>query len=55
LHGAEGFDHLDLGCLMARKAWLGPGHILNCRTKEEIDEYFQKRKERARGLARPRA
>jgi DNA polymerase (family 10) len=48
LHGAEGFDHVALGCLMARKAWLGPDKILNCRTKEEIDEFFQKRKKRAR-------
>ncbi|MBN2353781.1 MAG: DNA polymerase/3'-5' exonuclease PolX [Spirochaetales bacterium] len=48
LHSSDGFDHLALGCLMARKAWLGPRHVLNCLSREEIDEYFKKRKERRR-------
>ncbi len=55
LHGREGFDHIELGCLMARKAWLEPARILGCRTREEIDEYFRKRKERARRRTGPRA
>ncbi len=48
LHSSDGFDHLALGCLMARKAWLGPRRVLNCLSREEIDEYFKKRKERRR-------
>jgi DNA polymerase (family 10) len=55
LHGREGFEHIDLGVCMARKAWLGPAQILNCRSREEIDEYFRKRKERSGGRPRPRA
>ena len=49
LHSIEGFEHVTLGCLMARKAWLGPGRVLNCLSREEIDEFFKKKKERKRG------
>jgi DNA polymerase (family 10) len=48
LHARDGFGHLALGSLMARKAWLGPAQVLNCRTKGEIDEFFRQRKQRAR-------
>ncbi|HEQ72087.1 MAG TPA: hypothetical protein ENN69_06320, partial [Spirochaetia bacterium] len=46
LHGPEGFDHISLGVLMARKAWLGPTQILNCRGTEELSEFFTARKRR---------
>jgi DNA polymerase (family 10) len=48
LHSIEDFADMTLGLIMARKAWLGPGHLLNCKTKEEIDEFFRQRHERAR-------
>ncbi|MBN1525393.1 MAG: DNA polymerase/3'-5' exonuclease PolX [Spirochaetales bacterium] len=47
LHESSGLDHIRLGITMARKAWCEPRHILNCKTKEEIDEYFRQRKKKA--------
>ena len=43
-HDAEGLDDVRYGLAMARKAWLGPGHILNCRTAEEMRALFDARK-----------
>ena len=36
--------YMRYGVLMARKAWLGPEHILNCLSSEEIDGFFKNRK-----------
>jgi len=46
-HDIEGFEHMALGNIMARKAWLGPEQILNSKNIEEIDEFFRERKKRA--------
>jgi DNA polymerase (family 10) len=43
-HDAEGLDDLRYGLAMARKAWLGPAQVLNCRTVEEMRAYFDARK-----------
>jgi len=45
-HDIEGFEHMALGNIMARKAWLGPEQILNSKSIEEIDEFFRERKKR---------
>ncbi len=47
-HDAAGLDHVYFGCVMARKAWLGTDDVLNCKTKEEIHEFFTHRKKKAR-------
>jgi DNA polymerase (family 10) len=47
-HDAAGLDHVYFGCVMARKAWLGAADILNCKTQEEINEFFTHRKKKAR-------
>jgi len=46
-HDKAGFDDLVFGHIMAKKAWLGRQHILNCKTKEEIHEFFKHRKRKA--------
>ncbi len=45
-HDGEGIGDVKLGVLMARKAWLSKGDILNCKSREEIHEYFKERKRR---------
>jgi DNA polymerase (family 10) len=45
-HDVDGFDDMRYGIAMARKAWLGPGQILNCMSAEEIDEFFSARRKR---------
>jgi DNA polymerase (family 10) len=42
-HSREDLAYMRYGVLMARKAWLGAGQILNCMTLEEIDGYFASR------------
>jgi DNA polymerase (family 10) len=46
-HSPEDLRYMRYGVLMARKAWLGPEHILNCMSLEEIDGFFKARKKRA--------
>jgi len=43
-HSPEDLRYMRYGVLMARKAWLGPEHILNCMSLEEIDGFFKARK-----------
>jgi DNA polymerase (family 10) len=43
-HSLEDLQYMRYGVLMARKAWLGPEHILNCMSLEEIDGFFKARK-----------
>jgi DNA polymerase (family X) len=45
-HDVDGFDDMRYGVAMARKAWLGPAHVLNCRSVEEIDAFFSARRRR---------
>ncbi len=45
-HDMDGFDDMRYGIAMARKAWLGPAQVLNCRTAEEMDAFFSARKRR---------
>jgi DNA polymerase (family 10) len=45
-HDSRGIDDVSFGIIMARKAWLGSDDILNCKTREEIDEFFKQRKKR---------
>jgi DNA polymerase (family 10) len=42
-HSREDLEYMRYGVLMARKAWLEAGQILNCMTLEEIDGYFTRR------------
>jgi DNA polymerase (family X) len=44
-HDIPGFDDMEYGIIMARKAWLGTKDVLNCMTTEEADAYFKARKE----------
>ncbi|MBN1835166.1 MAG: DNA polymerase/3'-5' exonuclease PolX [Spirochaetales bacterium] len=46
-HGLEDLGFVRFGLLMARKAWLEPAGIFNCRSVEEIDAYLERRKVRA--------
>jgi DNA polymerase (family 10) len=46
-HDADGFDDMMFGQIMAKKAWLQREHILNCKTQEEIDEFFTHKKRKA--------
>jgi DNA polymerase (family 10) len=43
-HSSEGFDDIEYGLTMARKAWCEKRHILNCCSVGEIDEWFTRRK-----------
>ncbi len=43
-HATEGFDDIEYGLVMARKAWITGSGILNCMTGDEIDEFFKGRK-----------
>jgi DNA polymerase (family 10) len=43
-HDIEGFDDMRFGIAMARKAWLTRKDVLNCKSTEEIDEWFTSRK-----------
>ena len=43
-HSREDLAYMRYGILMARKAWLGSGQIVNCMSREEIDGFFQARK-----------
>jgi DNA polymerase (family 10) len=47
-HDIPGFDDMEYGIIMARKAWLGTKDVLNCMTTEEADAYFKARKEGGR-------
>jgi DNA polymerase (family X) len=46
-HDLEGLDDLRYGLAMARKAWCAPAQLFNCRSAEEADAYFQKRRQTA--------
>jgi DNA polymerase (family 10) len=43
-HAIEGFDDIEYGLVMAKKAWISKEGILNSMTGEEIDEFFKRRK-----------
>jgi DNA polymerase (family X) len=43
-HDIPGFDDMEYGIIMARKAWLTKGNVLNCMSTEEADAYFKARK-----------
>jgi DNA polymerase (family 10) len=43
-HDIDGFDDMKFGIIMARKAWLTRKDVLNCKSAEEIDEWFTARK-----------
>jgi DNA polymerase (family 10) len=43
-HSVGDLAYMRYGVLMARKAWLGAGQILNCMNREEIDGFFARRK-----------
>lgn len=45
-HSVNGIAHVKYGVGVARKAWLTKGDVLNTRSKDEVAEYFQKRKQR---------
>jgi DNA polymerase (family 10) len=46
-HAEEDLEFMRFGVLMARKAWLEPAGVFNCRSMEEIDGYLAERKARA--------
>lgn len=43
-HSIEGFSDMKYGVIMARKSWITKEGLLNCKTREEIDEFFKRRK-----------
>jgi len=43
-HDIRGFDDIQYGVIMARKAWLTKENVLNCLSTEEADAYFTARK-----------
>jgi DNA polymerase (family 10) len=43
-HSKEGFDDIDYGLIMARKSWMRRDDLLNCKSGEEMDEFFRERK-----------
>lgn len=44
-HEIAGFDDLAIGVGIARKGWLEPGHVLNCRSAEEVLSFCRRRRE----------
>lgn len=42
-HRVEGLDHMEAGVNIARKGWLTPEMILNCRPLEDVRRYFRSR------------
>ncbi len=44
-HDLDGLDDIPYGLTMARKAWLGPRDILNCRSTDEIETFLKKRRQ----------
>jgi DNA polymerase (family 10) len=47
-HAVEGFNDMEFGLIMARKAWIERAGLLNCMNTEEIDEFFKRRKKAKR-------
>ena len=43
-HDISGFDDMQFGFVMARKAWLTKSNVLNCMETEEIDAWFTSRR-----------
>jgi DNA polymerase (family 10) len=43
-HRVEGLDHTCLGVGIARKAWLEPRHVLNCRELRSLQAFLRKRR-----------
>jgi DNA polymerase (family 10) len=43
-HSIEGFDDIGYGLIMARKSWISRTGLLNCKSGEEMDEFFKGRK-----------
>jgi len=43
-HSLGDLAYMRYGVLMARKAWMGAEQLLNCMSREEIDEFFASRK-----------
>lgn len=49
-HSPRGLTDVQYGIGIARKALALPGQVFNCRTVGELRDYFEARRERARGL-----
>jgi DNA polymerase (family 10) len=47
-HSIEGFNDMEFGLIMARKAWIERAGLLNCMNTEEIDEFFKSGKKAKR-------
>ncbi len=43
-HSTSGIDHIKYGILTARKGWLEKQHVINCLDKEQIANFFNKKK-----------
>ncbi len=43
-HSVEGYRDMEYGLIMARKGWIEKEGLLNCKTGEEIHEFFTGRK-----------
>ena len=54
-HSPRGLTDVQYGIGIARKALALPGQVLNCRPVGELRDYFDARRERARGLLGRRA
>ena len=42
-HSTDGLKYFEAGVNIARKGWLGPQHILNCRDVTRVAKWFEKR------------
>jgi DNA polymerase (family 10) len=46
-HSLADLDYMRYGLLFARKAWLGPGQVLNTLSAEDADVWFTERRKKA--------
>ena len=44
-HSVESLDHTWIGLGIARKGWLEPAHLLNCRSVEDVLSFCRRRRE----------
>jgi DNA polymerase (family 10) len=45
-HSPEGFDEIDFGLTVARRAWMTPDHVINCLTYKKLQDFITKKRNR---------
>ena len=43
-HSTEGLDEIDLGLIVARRAWVTAKHVINCMTFEELGAFIRRKR-----------